>query len=234
MPAKTYQQIRDEADRLFGSKSSQQKFEWRRQQQAAAGLAQEKRQRGGMAEVWDRNKRVITPVAELIAGYFGGAPAAAATGALIKGVDRPGKRGIGFDVGRAARGGLEGYGVGGIGATARGAVSPGMAGMSHTVPAGRVEGAAKALQSYYTPGAQALVTGAQKTLEFAQKNPAIVAQALQTGLGTYQAAQAAELEKQQADLAEELRRQEQERKNRLARLLAPAMQATASPYLPSR
>lgn len=109
-----------------------------------------------------------------------------------------------------------------------------MAGMSSTVPATRMEGATQALKSYFQPGAQALATGAEKAFTFAKDNPALVASALQGGLGAYQAAQEGVRAQQQADLAEQLRQEEQERKNRLARLLAPALQAQARPYTPSR
>lgn len=229
MAQKTYQQIQAEADRLFGKGASDAKFAWRRSQQTAAGLAPEKRQRGGVAEVWDRNKRPITTAAELIAGYFGGPKAATATGALIRGVDRPGKRGIGFDVGQGARGAMEGYLTGGLGAAARGAIAP-KAGVYGGGGLMRGRSAASALQSYFTPGVTSAVQAGQSALDFAKKNPAIVAQALQSGLAGYSAAQQAEMERQQMDIEEQLREEERARKRRLAQLLAPALQAQATPY----
>jgi hypothetical protein len=48
-----------------------------------------------------------------------GVPLAGAAGAAMRGLDRPGKRGIGFDAGAAARGGLEGLQYGGLGAAAK-------------------------------------------------------------------------------------------------------------------
>lgn len=68
--------------------------------------------RGGFAGIWDRNKQIIKPVVQFTAGYFGGPGAAAGAGALMEGVDRPGKRGVGFDAGAGVRGGLQGYGMG--------------------------------------------------------------------------------------------------------------------------
>lgn len=68
--------------------------------------------RGGFAGIWDRNKQIIKPVVQFTAGYFGGPGAAAGAGALMEGVDRPGKRGVGFDAGAGVRGGIQGYGVG--------------------------------------------------------------------------------------------------------------------------
>lgn len=74
------------------------------------------RKRGGLAGFWDRRKGIITPVATGLAGLFGGPLAGAAVGAAMRGFDRPGQGGIGVDLGRAARGGLEGYGMGSLGA----------------------------------------------------------------------------------------------------------------------
>lgn len=70
------------------------------------------RKRGGLAGVWDRNKKVIKPIAEIGASLLGGPMASAGVGALMEGLDRPGKSGIGFDVGAGLRGGATGYGVG--------------------------------------------------------------------------------------------------------------------------
>lgn len=73
------------------------------------------RKRGGIAGLWDRNKNFIRPAAELAAGAFGGPWAGAAAGAAMRGLDRPGKSGIGFDFGQGVRGGLEGYSLGNLG-----------------------------------------------------------------------------------------------------------------------
>lgn len=75
----------------------------------------QKRKRGGLAGIWDRNKGVITPLATLAAGALGGPAAATALGAAMGGLDRPGKRGIGLDAGGAVRGGLQGYTMGRVG-----------------------------------------------------------------------------------------------------------------------
>lgn len=86
------------------------------------GMGEEKRKRGGVAGVYDRNKKVITPIAELAAGALGGPWAGAAVGGLMKGFDREGKGGIGFDVGQGLKGGLEGAAVGSVGDWGRGAI----------------------------------------------------------------------------------------------------------------
>jgi hypothetical protein len=70
------------------------------------------RKRGGLAGIWDRNKKVIKPIAEIGASLLGGPMASAGIGALMEGLDRPGKSGIGFDAGAGLRGGIQGYGVG--------------------------------------------------------------------------------------------------------------------------
>lgn len=215
-------------------KTREERFAARNAVRAKYGMEPERKTRGGLAEIYDRNKGLVRTAASGLAGLFGGPAAATLVGGAIGGLDRPGKRGVGFDVGRAARGAAQGYAAGGLGAAARGMLSPGMAGMSSTVPATRMEGATQALKSYFQPGAQALVTGAEKVGTFVKENPVLTAQALQSGLGAYQAAQAGAMAQQEADLAEQLRREEQERKNRLARLLAPALQAQARPYTPSR
>ncbi len=70
------------------------------------------RKRGGLAGLYDRNKGMIRTASTIGASLLGGPGAGAAVGAAFRGLDRPGKRGIGFDVGQGLRGGVEGYGVG--------------------------------------------------------------------------------------------------------------------------
>jgi hypothetical protein len=58
-----------------------------------------KRKRGGLAGIYDRNKKIIKPV---VSGALGLVPGigmglAAGAGALMSGLDREGKGGIGFD-----------------------------------------------------------------------------------------------------------------------------------------
>lgn len=215
-------------------KTLEERFAARNTVRAKYGMAPEQKTRGGIAGAYDRNKGLVKTAATGLAGLFGSPAAATLVGGAIGGLDRPGKGGIGFDVGQAARGAAQGYATGSLGAAVRGAVSPGMAAGTATIPATRMEGATQALKSYFQPGAQALATGAEKAFTFAKDNPALVASALQGGLGAYQAAQEGVRAQQQADLAEQLRQEEQDRKNRLARLLAPALQAQATPYTPSR
>lgn len=80
------------------------------------------RKRGGLAGLWDRNKGVIKTVAPFAAGFIPGAGPmiAAGLGAAMGGLDRPGKGGIGLDLGGAVKGGVSGYGAGKLGQMTRG------------------------------------------------------------------------------------------------------------------
>lgn len=123
MAQKTYKDIEAEANKKFGKGASREKFEWRRQQQEAAGLEQEKRKRGGVAGTYDRNKALVQAAAPLLAGMLipgiGSAAAGAITGGLARGLDRPGQRGIGLDLGAAAKGAIAGAGMGQLGGAAK-------------------------------------------------------------------------------------------------------------------
>lgn len=77
------------------------------------------RKRGGLAGFYDRNKGAIQAVAPFVAGAVGGPLAGAAVGAAMKGLDREGKSGIGFDLGQGLAGGISGYGAGALGAGAK-------------------------------------------------------------------------------------------------------------------
>lgn len=90
------------------------------------------KKRGGLAGLWDRSKNVIAPVLAGAAGIAsGGLLAPIAVGALSRGLDREGRGGIGFDVGRGLGGATEGAAFGGLGrglaGLARGAGAAGTA-----------------------------------------------------------------------------------------------------------
>lgn len=72
------------------------------------------RKRGGLAGIWDRNKGIIKTALPAALSFIPGVgvPLAAAAGAAMGGLDRPGKSGIGLDVGGAIKGGITGYGIG--------------------------------------------------------------------------------------------------------------------------
>lgn len=70
------------------------------------------KKRGGLAGLYDRNKGLFRTAAILGGTALGGPAGGALAGAAMRGLDRPGKRGIGFDVGQGIRGGIEGYAMG--------------------------------------------------------------------------------------------------------------------------
>lgn len=115
------------------------------------------RKRGGLAGLWDRNKGVIKTLAPIAAGVVGGPWAGAALGAAMRGLDRPGKSGIGFDVGEGIKGGIAGYGQGAMGKS----IGAGLKGMF--VPKAPAEIPAPDMSKYAgkltpgTPGADRMV-----------------------------------------------------------------------------
>lgn len=170
MAQKTYKQIQAEADRMFGKGASQQKFEWRRAQQAAAGLEQEKKTRGGVAGAYDRNKKLVSAAATA-AGFLMGGPAGAglARGA-VQGLDRPGQGGIGFDVKRGVKGFSEGYGAGSV-------ANIGKAGLQKLFTAGAPSAGAAPAGTAITRTA----ADARSMLAGAGEQGDLVAQAMQSG-----------------------------------------------------
>lgn len=72
------------------------------------------RKRGGLAGVYDRNKGIFQAAAPALLSFVPGIgiPLAAAAGAAMGGFDRPGKSGIGFDLGGGLKGGLKGAAIG--------------------------------------------------------------------------------------------------------------------------
>ncbi len=86
------------------------------------GMGKEKRERGGVAGAYDRNKEYIKPVAQIAAGALGGPLAGGIVGGLMGGLDREGKGGIGFDVKQGIGGAAQGAALGSVGAWGRGAI----------------------------------------------------------------------------------------------------------------
>lgn len=120
-----------------GKSSREERFALRNAIRAEQGLGAEKRQRGGLAGVYDRNKDYIVPAASIVAGLIPGVNAAvpALLGAA-RGFDREGQAGIGFDLGQGLAGAASGYGLGKVG----GAIGnlAGLGGASGAVPAASV------------------------------------------------------------------------------------------------
>jgi hypothetical protein len=97
------------------------------------------KKRGGIAGIYDRNKKVIKALAPIAAGFIPGVGPmiGAGIGAAMGGLDREGKSGIGLDVGGAVKGGLQGYGGAKLGQAAKG----GLAKMFTASPLDKLTGA---------------------------------------------------------------------------------------------
>ena len=150
--------IARESEERFGKKASKEKFAFRQAERAKLGLGKEKRKRGGLSGVWDRNKQVIKPIAAGVAGALtGGAAIPALLGAAMEGFDRPGKSGLGFDIGRGLRGAGTGALAGAGGAAIGGAanLTPAFGSAATKAAAanvgGGMAGAKGALSNYFMP-----------------------------------------------------------------------------------
>jgi hypothetical protein len=211
-----------------------------------------KRKRGGLAGIWDRNKKIIKPVATLAAGALtGGAAVPALLGAAMGGLDREGKGGIGFDVGKGAMGAATGYGMGKLGAAGRGFFTPGSgAGAGATMAPPGADPSTLAMPGQYDPAGFDRVAGAvappaapgmappaptpgggggldglqdklKGVLNFAKDNPAAIGSALQ-GAGSVLGARM-EQDTVRERLAFEREREMEDRRRRamMAQLLIP-------------
>jgi hypothetical protein len=109
-----------------GRKAKLARKAWRNEQRAALGLKPEsKLARKGLAGVYDRNKKPLKAAVTIGAALVGGPAAAAAARAAMSGLDT-GRKGITFDAGKAARGGLEGAAIGGATQLGAGALKAGV------------------------------------------------------------------------------------------------------------
>ena len=99
------------------------------------------RKRGGVAGIYDRNKKLIKTIAPIAAGFIPGVgPAIGAALGAAMGADTEGKGYFkGFDAGGAALGGLSGYGGAKLGQAAKG----GLAKMFTASPVDKLTGAPK-------------------------------------------------------------------------------------------
>jgi hypothetical protein len=246
--AKTKQQIQEEANRLFGKGASDEKFKWRQEQQRAAGLDVEKKTRGGVAGAYDRNKGLVQAAVPTLAGMFipGSAPLIGAiSGGLARGLDRPGKGGVGLDLGQAAQGAATGAALGSLGRYAGGkmGVGPGAApvptggnvpgpkpGQTVTTPNyGQPIGTSPAPTPTPTPTSTDKTT-MQRLLGVAKENAPLI-QGVTGGVSTVIGAKLeADAANRRYDLDEEMFREEQARKDRLAKLLMPMFQQQVQQY----
>lgn len=141
-------------------KSREERFAARNAVRAKYGMEAEKRTRGGLAGVYDRNKEVVQAAIPTLAGMLipGGAIAGAVAGGLARGLDRPGKAGIGLDVGQAARGALTGAALGSAGKFLGGKMGVGVGAPPATTGLKAMPEAGKAVTT--VGGAPALPRGA--------------------------------------------------------------------------
>lgn len=247
--------INQESERLFGRQASDAKFAWRNAERARLGLGREKKTRGGVAGQWDRNKALIKPLVAGAAGLLtGGTLAPTLLGAAMGGFDRPGRGGIGLDIGGALRGAGEGALAGGVGAGVRGA-----AGINQA--ASGMQGAKASLSKYFgltgpastpTPAptvASSTVTPAPPTatpalptttpapsglrglgasaLQFAKSNPQAVAGITQGISGAIGAGAQRDATLMQMEFERKQFEEQQLARRRMAELLAPEWAAVA-------
>lgn len=243
MAQKTYKDIEAEANRRFGKGASREKFEFRRQQQEAAGLEKESKKRGGVAGAYDRNKALVQAAAPVLASMF--IPGSAAliggiTGGLARGLDRPGKSGIGLDLGQAAQGALTGAALGTAGRYAGaklgvpGAVRPPVPvpGMGEVANANVVSRpSVPSVGAADVANANVVARPKMSSLLGSVKEYAPVIQA-GAGLASDVLGQQAErgVAERKLDIEEQLRREEQARRDRLAQLLMPMFQSQVQQY----
>jgi hypothetical protein len=142
------------------------------------------RKRGGLAGVWDRNKGAIKTLAPIAAGFIPGVGPliGAGLGAAMGGLDRPGKGGIGLNVGGAIKGGISGYGGAKMGQAAKGGLAKMFTGGS---PINKLTGAPKVGLTAGGPSSYGAIGSYQPTLAgAASMSPtAAIASAAYPGVG---------------------------------------------------
>lgn len=212
------------------------------------------KKRGGVAGFYDRNKGIIQKAVPAALSFVPGVgiPLAAGAGALMRGLDRPGQRGIGFNAFEGLKGGVEGAIVGAGTQGARALLTGGgpMGGMVPKIGGGGMGGGAKGAANLTADGIPRMplgLTGNEptQTMKFTQAllQPQVLSGAVQGGLGMLPDAKSAAMEEQtklgqgqldlqRAQFEEEKRRadMEQERKRKIAELLMPLMQQSFGQY----
>ena len=240
MAQRTYKDIEAEANKRFGKGASREKFEFRRAQQEAAGLAKETKKRGGVAGAYDRNKAIVQAAVPTLAGMLipgvGPAISGAIAGGLARGLDRPGKGGIGLDLGQAARGAVTGAALGKLGSMAGGKLGIGPGATPAPLPEGvvrtpnygaRIGTEGMSPMQRMTTGvgdlAQRAVSGAQslggRAIDFAKANPMVTSAALGgvsdvLGQRSQQALEEQRMAQQQSQFQQQFDVSEEERKRR--------------------
>lgn len=229
--------IEEEASRRAaadGKTSYAERYKIRNELRAQQGLGREKKERGGVAGVWDRNKGPIGSIAGGLAASFipgAGAFLLPALGGAIGGAAARGK----FDAGN-----LMGDAMGGVGG---GAIRPGIGALQSAfapkaamqagqqvgagaVPmaapgAGAMQAAQQAGQGMATQAPGRLAAMGHSALNFARANPNAIGMAAQ-GAGQMMNANAQrQTANRQMDLQERQYEDEQEQRRRIAELLLP-------------
>ena len=225
---------------------------------AKYGMASEEKKRGGLAGFYDRNKQLIQAGLPTLAGMFipgGGALAGAITGGLARGLDRPGQGGVALNLGQAARGAATGATLGSLGEkfsplkpaaptplrelpaptgpSATTAQTPmGMAGPARGVPATpapTVPSITPAPTPMNMPVPDTKPGMMSRLLTTVQK-PEVLAPLAGGVADVIGSAQDRAVRERQLALEEERMRRERESQERLAQLLMPLFQQTASQY----
>jgi hypothetical protein len=165
------------------------------------------RRRGGSAGFFDRNKSWLKPAATIGAGLLTGGMGGAVVGGLMRGLDREGKGGIGFDVGQGVRGAVQGYGLGKGAGMLKSGIMNRLGGQAASSAVGAATPAAAA--SPVTAAATAAPGGLSPVASsgFSLTDPKTLMALGQTAVGGLNAFQ----NNQQM----QMQRQEQERRNRL-------------------
>lgn len=212
------------------------------------------RKRGGLAGLWDSKKGVIKTAVPAALSFIPGAgiPLAAGSRALMEGLDREGKSGIGFDPFKGLEGGAKGAAIGAGTQGARALLTGGgpMSGMVPKIGGGAAKAATQEPRKLISPlgslltgdgGASAVQQGAKMSFGQALKNPQVLSTAISTGIGMLPgpeseaarmnadvAQQRVDLEKRKLEMDEEDRKREQERRRMIAELLMPYAQGVYS------
>lgn len=211
---------------------------------ARFGVEAPKKKRGGLAGLYDRNKGLIQAAVPALAGMLipGSALVSGAiAGGLARGLDRPGKGGVGLDFGQAAQGALTGAALGQAGRYLGGKVGIGqgavpkaasVAAQQPAMPYRAGASDAELVRMFPKEDVAASVAGGAtppagtSKLAGLLKPEAIggITAGLGQAVGGYMEREAAG---DRLDFEEEQRKLEQQRANRLAQLLAPMAGAQA-------
>lgn len=236
--------IEVEAARLAnadGTTSHAERYRLRQQLRSQQGLGKEGIKRGGISGVWDRNKGAIGSIAGGLAASFipgAGAFLAPAIGGILGGGAARGR----LDADNLLGDSLGGMGGGGIRSLASSFVPKAAA----SLPGGGALGASQAVPMSGTMAGATAAGGASQVpgrigqmlapaVNFAKANPEVVAMGLQGAGQAMQANANRAMQDRRMDFDERMYEDEQQRRRRIAELLAPmwnARQNAAPPPMP--